>query len=136
MVVASIAVFLGMFSFMFDLAYYSDGTQKYNISIPTSTEGNMTALLRNMNATARDLEGTLTGSEGWTQTLYNIFFTLPQSVVSTLSTVSSSGGKLLGIVAGDESKIPVPDWVILVVFVLIGLVIAFTLFYMVMGRNP
>lgn len=135
LVVISLSVFLGMFYFMYDIAYYGDGTQKYNLTVPTSAEGNATALLREMNATARELESSLTGSQSWTQTAYNIFFSLPQSIISTTSTIANTGSKLVGIATGPEAKMPVPDWVIIMVYVLIAIIIVTTFFYVVMGRD-
>jgi len=130
-VVIGVSVFLGMYSVMFDL-----NMAGYNIDLPEGSEDSANQLFEDMNKTASDIENTLTGEESWLQTAYNIFFTLPSDAVNTLSVIANSAGKLLGIAAGEDMQsVPIPPWVTTMILTMIGLSIAFTLIYIVMGRR-
>jgi hypothetical protein len=134
-IVIGMGVFFGLYYFAYDLAYYSDGTQKYDIDLPDSSAGNMTALWSTMENTTTTLKESLSGTESWTKTVYNIFFALPQSVIGTLVTTADSGGKMVGILTGPESPLPIPPWVITMLGVIITLIIAFTLIKFVFGSD-
>lgn len=134
-IVVGIGVFFGIYWFGYDMAYYSDGSPKYDIGIPESTAGNMTALSDTLENTTGDLVKALSGSESWTKTAYNLFFALPNSVISTLAATANAGGKMLGIMVGPESVLPVPDWVIVIVGIMISLVIIFTLLRLILGGD-
>ncbi len=132
MVVISLAVFLGMFSFMSDLE-----TKGYNISATniSGSEDTVNQLVTDMNDTSVNLQDALTGEQSWTQTAYNIFFALPNTIASTISTITNAGAKMISITTGTDSSIPTPDWVMPIAFLAIGLVIVFGLIYLVTGRN-
>lgn len=131
MVVVGIAVFLGMFTFMADLE-----SAGYNITTPTESEEDVNTLFEDMNQTATEIETTLTGEQAWYQTAYSIFFRLPNTAISTLSTLANSAGKLMGVSMGEESGLPIPDWIPSMLLIMIGLIVTFTLVYLVLGRRP
>lgn len=130
MIVVGLGVFMGMFSFMSDLK-----TAGYNITTPTGSEDDIDTLFSNMNQTATDLEHTLTGEQSWIQTAYSIFFRLPNTAIGTLSTVANNAGKLMSITLGEESGLPIPSWIPSIILILIGIIISFTLLYLVLGRR-
>jgi len=131
MVVIGVAVFLGMFTFMADLE-----TAGYNITTPSESEEDVNELFEDMNATATEIENTLTGEQAWYQTAYSIFFRLPNTAISTLSTLANSAGKLIAVSMGEESGLPIPAWIPSMLLIIIGLIIAFTAIYLVLGRRP
>lgn len=131
MVVMGVSVFLGMFTFMADLE-----TSGYNITTPTESEEDVNTLFEDMNKTATDIESTLTGEQAWFQTLYSIFFRLPNTAISSLSTMANSAGKLMSISMGEESSLPIPTWIPSMLLIMIGLIVTFTLVYLILGRRP
>ena len=131
MVVIGISVFLGMFTVMSDLEIAG-----YNITTPTDSEEDVNTLFSNMNKTATDIETTLTGEQAWYQTAFSIFFRLPSTAISTLSTLANSAGKLMGVTMGEDSGLPIPSWIPSMILIMIGLIVSFTLIYLVLGRRP
>lgn len=132
MVLAGTATFMGMFTVMEDM-----NTSGYNISLPDTMEDDFDSLSESMNATATDIEGTLTGDQGWLETAYSIVFRLPQSITSTLSTMSDAGSSLYGAATGpDMANVAVPPWVTTTILTFIAIIVAVTLFYVIMGRKP
>ena len=131
MVVLGVSVFLGMFTFMADLE-----TSGYNITTPTESEDDVNTLFEDMNKTATDIESTLTGEQAWFQTLYSIFFRLPNTAITSLSTMANSAGKLMSISMGEESSLPIPSWIPSMMLIMIGLIVTFTLIYLILGRRP
>lgn len=130
-VLIAMATFLAMFTFESDLI-----TGGYNITTSFSTEDDTaTELIRDLNSTSSDIEGALTGEQGWLQTAYNIFFTLPNTVISSVSTLANSAGKMVSMTAGEEGHIPLPEWVLPVAYAAIALVIVFGLIYLALGRR-
>jgi hypothetical protein len=135
-IVIGMGVFFGLYYFAYDLAYYSDGTQKYDINLPDSGAGNMTALWATMENTTTTLQDTLSGSEtSWTTTAYNIFFSVPSNVLRILVTTADAGGKMIGILTGPESPLPIPSWVIIMLGVIITLIVGFTFVKFVFGSD-
>ena len=132
-ILVSIGIFLGAFTFMEDLSFHSDGTPKYNISLPGGTAGNMTAIIRGMNATTVELQNTLTSSEGWSNTIYNIFFNLPANIVKTLADVATDATKIISIATGPDTGLSVPGWVTMIIMTAAALVVVIGLIKLVFG---
>lgn len=130
-VVVGISVFMGMFTFMSDLQ--SSG---YNITVPTESAEDMEELFEQMNKTGTDIETTLIGEQAWYQTAYSIFFRIPNTIISTLSTIANTASKLASISYGEKSGLPIPSWIPSMLMIMIALIVTFTLIYLVLGRWP
>ena len=130
MMVMGISVFMGMMSFMGEL----DLT--YTISEPDNSSEDLADIFSGINASTTEIQSTLTGDRGWLETTFTVVFALPQTVMSALSAMASSGGKLISVATGEDMMgITVPGWVIAMIFTLIGIIIITTVVYLVMGRG-
>lgn len=135
MILISTSILLGMFNFMYDLGYYSNGERKYNISVPVNMNATASAIAGNINSTATTITSLVSSKNSFTQTAFTIFFTLPFQIVQALMTIGTSGSNLVGIALGSESKLPIPPWVILISAAMIGIVIAFSIKNSIMGGD-
>ena len=130
MMVMGISVFMGMMSFMAEL----DLT--YTISEPDNSSEDLEDIFSGINASTSEIQDTLTGDRGWLETSWNIVFALPQTVMSSLSAMATSAGKLMSVATGEDMMgITVPGWVISMIYLLIAIVIITTVVYLVMGRG-
>jgi len=131
MVLVGTATFLGMFSFMDDM-----NRSGYDISLPSEMESDFDSLNTDMNKTATDITDTLSGDQSWLETAFNVVFRLPQNVISIIESMANSGTGLLGAATGEDMEnLPMPSWITTVVLVFIAIIIATTIFYVVMGRR-
>lgn len=123
--VIGLGVSLGMITFMSDLS------QSYDITLPSSLKNESERVLYGMNETTGEIIETLSGSNqsNWVQTAYNIFFRSPVTMISTISTTTSLGTSFVSEMAGTEIGVEggIPDWVIVMIFALIAILVAFGL---------
>jgi len=132
MMVVGLSVFLGMNTVLMDME-----SARYNVTSFTSANDTARDILSDIEKnTTIDIQDSLTGDQGWLQTTFNIFFRLPSAVVGSLSAMSNSAGKLMGMVAGEEGYIPMPGWITTMLAVVIGIIVITTLVYLVLGRRP
>ena len=127
-VLVAVAMFLGAFTTM-------TGFNQAGYNVTALSNGTAMEIMDNMEATSTDLKDSLTGEQSWLQTTFNIFFTMPNNVMSTLATVSNSAGKMISIGAGDDNPIPTPSWVMPIVYISIALMVVGALIYLALGRR-
>lgn len=128
-VVVSIGLFLGSYTTMY-------GFQQAGYSVtPMDTDGTAEEIMEDMEDTATDLKSSLTGEQSWLQTAFNIFFTAPNSVMSTLSTISNSAGKMITLGTGEDNPITLPSWSLNMIFIIVAMIIVSALIYLALGRR-
>ena len=125
----AISVFLGMMTFMGELE------TNYAITLPDNSSDNIEEIFEDMNKTSTDLQGSLTGDQSWLETSFNIVFRLPQTVTGTINTMANSAGKLLSVATGEDMQLPIPGWILGLIFMIIAIVIITTIFYVIIGRG-
>ena len=133
-VVIILGVFLASFGFVYDMSLDTD----YNITIADDTNATAQELIGELNDTTNELEESLTGANSWEQTLYSIFFKLPNTVTSGVSTFSNIVAKVVGFAMGAQGEvggIPAPQWLNLVILTLIGIGVTFAVIRLVLGRD-
>ena len=130
MMVMGMGVFMGMMTFMGELG------QTYDIYEADNSSDDIQEIYENIENATTELQGTLTGDDSWLETSWNIVFALPQTAMSTLSTMANSAGKLMTVAMGDESsEVTIPGWIITMMYSLIAIIIVTTLIYLVIGRG-
>ena len=128
-VLVSVGMFMGAFTTMY-------GFQQAGYSVtPLTDEATAEEIMGDMEDTATSLKSSLTGEQSWLQTAFNIFFTAPNSVMSTLSTVSNSAGKMITIGTGEDNPIAMPSWALNMMYIMIALIITSALVYLAFGRR-
>jgi len=125
-----IACFLGMFSLFSDISTNTS----YNLTTPTGTQETVTQLQEDLNTTNTNIQKSFTQEEGWEQTAFNIFFTLPRTVISSISTMINIAYKLASTSAGSDSEIPMPSWILPFIYIIIAIIIVTTIVYLAVGR--
>ena len=133
LVLVGLVIFMGGFSFMQDLSVRPDGTTKYNLSLPGTTNATMYNILQNMNDTSIEIRDKLLGEKSWSIMDFGIFFTLPNTIIQTLISMANAGTSMIGIAASDESGIGVPGWFITIVILAIFLIVVFVGIRLAMG---
>lgn len=131
LVVVGIGVFLGLFTFMNEM----DDSSAYNITVPEGTKAHMEELNQDMNDTSGNIQGAFTEEQSWIQTTFSIFFSLPGTVINSISTIANSAYKLSSMAQGADSDIPTPSWVINLIYILVSIVIVTTIVYLALGRR-
>ena len=120
-----------MFTFMNDM-----NMSGYDIDLPSDMESDFNALNEDMNKTATDISDTLSGDQSWLETAFNVGFRLPQNVISIIESMANAGTGLISASTGEDMEnLPIPSWVTTIVLVFIAIIIATTIFYVVMGRR-
>lgn len=128
-VLVSIGMFMGAFTTMY-------GFQQAGYSVtPPTDDGSAQEIMDNMESTATSLKTSLTGEQSWLQTAFNIFFTAPNSVMSTLSTISNSAGKMVSIGTGEDNPMALPSWALNMIYIAIAFMIVSALIYLAFGRR-
>lgn len=128
-VLVSIGMFLGAFT-------VAQGFQSAGYDVTPFTEDDKAQeIMDDMESTSDSLKDSLTGEQSWIQTTFNIFFTLPNNIMTTLSLVSNSAGKMVAIGTGDNNPIPLPDWMLPIVYIVITMIIVSALIYLALGRR-
>ncbi len=106
----------------------------YSITPPGDSE-TADELMSDINTTAVEIKSSLTGEQSWVQTAFNIFFTLPNNVMSTLSTISNSAGKVISLGTNEENPVAVPSWALYMMYTIIALMVVGSLIYLAIGRR-
>lgn len=128
-----VMVALGMFMGAYT-SLYGFSQAGYDIE-PPGGSGTAGEIMEDMETTATDLKASLTGEQSWLQTTFNIFFTLPNNVMSTLSTISNSATKMISIGVDEENPITVPNWALNLTYIFIAFIIISSLLYLALGRR-
>ena len=129
MAAIGISVFLGMMTFMGELE------TNYAITLPDNSSDDVEEIFEDMNKTSVDLQDSLTGNKSWLETSFNIVFRLPQVITGTINTMANSAGKLLGVATGEDMQLPIPGWILGMIFMIMGIIIVTTIFYVIIGRG-
>ncbi len=130
MLIVVLVCVLGFTTFGTDIAVHYDTTMPENLT--NAAEG----VIGSMNDTRTTFYEIITNEGGWLQTTFNVFFTLPSSLITTLLSLPGMGNELMVVglqeagIAGD-----VPDWFFAIVAIAMAFIIIWVIVSVITNRG-
>lgn len=121
----SILLVIGIVCIMSFVTFVADLSVNYDVTMPGNVSVTAQQTIDSLNETSNTLVEIVSAKDtSWINTLYDIFFALPASALSSVTDlVSLSFGFMTGLT--NETGAVLPAWTIPVIVIIISLTIAF-----------